>query len=238
MNQHGGIISRLIALIALAFVLLLLWVIRAPLLRAAGQFWIVDDAPQPSDAIIVLSDDNYWGDRATRAAELFHDGWSSRVVASGRLLRANTSMAEIMDKDLIAHGVPEQNIIHFTHRSDSTLEEALALRGLIRQRGWSKVIVVTSNYHTRRTRYICQRVFTKGVDLRVIAARDREFDSESWWTNRKGRKLFLHESLGLLWALWEVNHLSPSQQAAVIFGSGTLRSRQSFRVAQVLQPVN
>jgi hypothetical protein len=66
--------------------------------------------------------------------------------------------------------------------------------------------------------------------LRVIAARDRDFDPESWWTNRTGRKLFLHESLGLLWALWEVNHLSPSQQSAVIFGSGTLGSRQLFQV--------
>jgi uncharacterized SAM-binding protein YcdF (DUF218 family) len=218
MKQRGGIISKLISLLALVVLLLFLWVVRAPLLRAAGQFWIIDDTPQPSDAIIILSDDNYWGDRATRAAELFHDGWSSRVVASGRFLRSYASMAEIMDKDLLAHGVPEQNIVRFTHRSDSTFEEALALRGLIAQRGWRKVIIVTSNYHTRRTRYICQRVFSEGVDLRVISARDKDFEPEFWWTGRIGRKIFLHESLGMLWAMWEVNHRSPPRQSGILLG--------------------
>lgn len=216
MNQRGGIISKLIGLLALAVLILLLWVARSPLLRAAGQFWVVDDAPQPSDAIIILSDDNYWGDRATRAAELFHDGWSSRVVASGRFLRSYASMAEIIDKDLISHGVPEQNIIRFTHHSDSTFEEAVALRGLIAQRGWQKVIVVTSNYHTRRTRYICRHVFSPGVDLRVIAARDKDFEPEYWWTNRIGRKIFLHEMLGMLYAMWEVRHHPSPQQTGFL----------------------
>jgi len=93
MSQRGGIISKLIGLMALAVLIFLVWVARVPLLSAAGQFWVVDDAPQPSDAIIILSDDNYWGDRASRAAELFLDAWSSRVVASGRFLRSYASMA-------------------------------------------------------------------------------------------------------------------------------------------------
>ncbi len=222
MNQRGGVISKLIGLLALAVLIFLVWVARVPLLRAAGQFWVVDDAPQPSDAIIILSDDNYWGDRASRAAELFHDGWSSRVVASGRFLRPYASMAEIIDKDLVSHGVPEQNILRFTHHSDSTFEEALALRDLIAQRGWQKVIVVTSNYHTRRTRYICRNVFSPGVDLRVIAARDKDFDPESWWTNRIGRKIFLHELLGMAYAMWEVRHPPSPQPAALLLFAPSL----------------
>ena len=66
-GQRGGIIFRLIFLVFFLFLVFLVYLARHPLLRMAGEFWIVDDAPVISDAIVILSDDNYFAERAERA---------------------------------------------------------------------------------------------------------------------------------------------------------------------------
>ncbi len=85
--QRGGIFFRLIFLIFILAVCALLYLARVPLLRLAGEFWVVDEPPETSDVIVVLSGDNYDAERATRAASLFKSGMAPRVVATGRALR-------------------------------------------------------------------------------------------------------------------------------------------------------
>ena len=53
--QRGGIIFKLIFLICFVVFAVILYLVRVPLLRFAGEFWIVDDAPENSDVIVVLS---------------------------------------------------------------------------------------------------------------------------------------------------------------------------------------
>src|SRR2546429_3991534 len=48
--------------------------------------------------------------------------------------------------------VPRDKIVRFAHDADSTVEEAQALARLAKERKWRSVIVVTSNFHTRRDR--------------------------------------------------------------------------------------
>jgi len=66
--EHGGIIFRFILLVAFVASLLLLYSLRRPLLHLAGWFWVVDEPLERADAILVLGDDNYTGDRAAHAA--------------------------------------------------------------------------------------------------------------------------------------------------------------------------
>jgi uncharacterized SAM-binding protein YcdF (DUF218 family) len=109
-----------------------------------------------------------------------------------------------MEHDLIERGVPKDRIIRFPHDSDNTREEALALRSLSTEKNWHSVIVVTSNYHTRRARYIFQRVFPESVAVRVASARDGKFDPEHWWENRKSLKEFVRELAAMVVATWEL----------------------------------
>jgi uncharacterized SAM-binding protein YcdF (DUF218 family) len=204
--EHGGIIFRFILLVALVAILVFLYSFRHPLLHLAGWFWVVDDPVQHADAILVLGDDNYTGDRAAHAAELYSEGIAPRVVASGRMLRPNAGLAGIIARDLEAHGVPSGAVVLFSSRAANTREEAEALRELVIQRGWRDVLVVTSNYHTRRARFIFARVFPVGVTVRVSAAQDSEFDPARWWETRIGLKLFLNELLGYVAARWELLH--------------------------------
>ena len=203
-SQHGGILSSLISLLFLIVFCFVLYAARRPILRLAGESWVVEDPLQQSDALLLLSDDNFFADRATRASELYRQKLAPVVVASGRRLRPSAGIAELMEHDLIERGVPKERIIRFPHDADNTREEAQALRALAVEKSWHSVIVVTSNYHTRRARYIFQRVFPASVTVRVASARDGEFDPEHWWENRKSLKDFTREVAAMVVAAWEL----------------------------------
>ena len=203
-SERGGIFFRLIFLMFLAVFCLAIYVVRHPLLRAAGNFWVVDDPPAASDAIIVLGDDNYAGDRATRAAELYKANWAPVVVASGRLMRPYASVADLLDHDLRDRGVPEKDIIRLTGRHRDTREEAQTISRLIRERGWKKVILVTSNYHTRRAHFISERLYPPGTVLRMSAAPDSDYNPNNWWETRDAEKIFFLETVSMFQAMWEL----------------------------------
>lgn len=205
-SQRGGIFFRLLFLLCFLFLVFLVYLARHPLLHLAGSFWIVDEGPVAADAIVILGDDNYQADRATRAADLIKAGWAPRVIASGRYLRPYASIAELEEHDLVDRGVPQSAVVRFPHRAENTRDEAIAVGQLISSRGWKRIIVVTSNFHTRRSRYICARVFPPGTVLRVVAARDSDFDPGSWWQTRLGVKIFAHEVVGMVVAIWELRH--------------------------------
>ncbi len=205
-SQRGGIFFRLLFLLCFLFLIFLVYLARHPLLRIAGNFWTVDDGPVAADAIVMLGDDNYSGDRAARAADLLKAGWAPRVVASGRYLRPYASVAELEARDLTDHGVPATAIVRLDHRAEDTREECVAIGQLISARGWKRIILVTSNFHTRRSRYICSRTFPPGTVLRVVAARDSDFDPDNWWRTRLGVKIFAHELVGMTVAMWEMRH--------------------------------
>lgn len=201
--QNGGIIFSLLSLLFAIVLGFTIYLVRFPLLRFVGESWIVEDTLERSDAIIVLSDDNFYADRATRAAQVYREGKAPLVVASGRRLRPYAGIAELMEHDLIERGVPKDKIVRVTHDAENTLDEAQVLAEMAKQRNWRSVIVVTSNYHTRRARYIFSHVFPAGTVIRVTAARDGDFEPEHWWEKRLAVKEFAREITGMLVAVWE-----------------------------------
>jgi uncharacterized SAM-binding protein YcdF (DUF218 family) len=207
-RERGGIFFRLLFLLVFLAFLAFLYVVRHPLLRLAGEAWMVNDPAVQADAMIVLGDDNYDGDRAAHAADLYRMGLAPIIVASGRALRPYAGIAEMIEHDLEARGVPAASIVKFPHRAGNTREEAEALAGLISSRGWKGVLVVTSNYHARRARFIFERVLPAGVSVHVSGAHDSEFDPSNWWETRLGEKLFFNELLGYVVARWELRSKS------------------------------
>jgi uncharacterized SAM-binding protein YcdF (DUF218 family) len=203
--QHGGVLFSLLTLVAIVLVCGVLYLARHPIFRFAGEGWIVEDKLDHADAIIVLSDDNFYADRATRAAQVYRQGLAPLVVASGRKLRPYAGIAELMEHDLVERGVPKDKIFRAAHEADTTREEALALAQVAAQRKWRSLIVVTSNYHTRRARYIFEHVFPAGTIIRVTGARDGDFDPDGWWERRISVKEFARELAAMVVAIWEAH---------------------------------
>ena len=204
MRERGGITAKLIGLLCFVLVLGTLYLVRRPLLRSAGEGWLVEDPLEKSDAIVVLSIDNFYADRATRAAEVYRQGLAPLVVASGVRLRPYAGIGELMEHDLIERGVPKEKILRVPHDAENTREEAEVLVRVATEKNWKRVIIVTSNYHTRRTRYIFRRVFPGKIAVSVAGARDGDFDPEHWYEKRKSIKQFMGEVGGMLVAMWEL----------------------------------
>jgi uncharacterized SAM-binding protein YcdF (DUF218 family) len=215
-GEHGGIFFRLLFLLAFLAFLAFLYVVRHPLMRLAADLWMVNDPTAPADVIIVLGDDNYAGDRAFHAAELYRSGVAPVVVASGRMLRANVSIADLMEHDLESFGIPASSVVKFSQRASNTKQEAEALSGLISRSGWKRILIVTSNYHARRAAFIFDRVLPSNLSLHVSGARDSEFNPSDWWETRQGQKLLLDELLGYLAARWELRGKPEAPGAAIL----------------------
>jgi uncharacterized SAM-binding protein YcdF (DUF218 family) len=221
-RERGGIVAKLLGLICIAALCFLLYMVRNPLLRMAGEYWVVEDPLAKTDAAVILSDDNFAGDRATRAVEVFHGGFAPRIIASGRRLRPYAGVAELMERDLVDRGVPKEAIVRFPQDGDNTIEEAQALLPLVTKQRWKSLIVVTSNYHTRRARYIYKRVFPGTIEIRVASARDSAYDPSNWWDTRKGLKLFFTETVGMVVAAWQLRHVGGAEPRGKTDHAGAL----------------
>src|ERR1035437_7695555 len=78
------------ALLVLGVLLVASYVFRAPLLRAAADFWIVNQGVTQADAIVVLG-----GGLETRpfaAAKLYHEGLAPRILLMNVKLSPTTKL--------------------------------------------------------------------------------------------------------------------------------------------------
>jgi uncharacterized SAM-binding protein YcdF (DUF218 family) len=84
----------------------------------------------------------------------------------------------------------------------STLKEAQALSSCIRQHHWQSVVIVTSNYHTRRAGILWRRTTRNepNIHLWIEGVTDPEFQ-QPWWRHRQSAKIWVMESAKLAWAM-------------------------------------
>ena len=87
---------------------------------------------------------------------------------------------------------------------DSTAEEAAALIPCIQQLGLRSIIVVTSDYHTRRAGMIWEKMIRKDdptTTLAVHGVSDPEYRIRGWWRDRRSAKTWFLELTKLVWML-------------------------------------
>ncbi len=86
---------------------------------------------------------------------------------------------------------------------DSTEQEAQAICGCIQQHGWQSIVVVTSDYHTRRAGLAWRRAIKRRfpqIRIWVDGVPDPDFQ-RLWWRSRRSAKIWLTECLKLVWTL-------------------------------------
>jgi uncharacterized SAM-binding protein YcdF (DUF218 family) len=189
---------RRILLSFAVFVCLLAVVLHRPILRAAGRFLVRSEPPVKSDAIILLGEEFSGSPRFRKALELYRAGWAPRIVAAGRFLRPYLSVAELAQRDLLEAGVPAADIILLAHSPLDRFEESAALSKLLRERGWRRVLIVSSLHDSRRIHYIFQRDLGKLAEVCVVAAKESGFQPENWWRSRRTARMVAQEYLSLL----------------------------------------
>ena len=175
-----------------ALVLVAAVVFHQAWLAALGRFLIDAEPPQKADLIVVLAGD--WnGYRILYGGELVRQGYAPKALVSGPRHHYGLYEYELAITFAVRHGYPADSFIPLPIAdANSTREEAERILPEIRRRGARRVLVVTSDYHTRRSSRIYHRL-APDLDLRVVAAPDAVFRADRWWNNREASKVFLLE---------------------------------------------
>jgi uncharacterized SAM-binding protein YcdF (DUF218 family) len=183
----------------------LVFLLRRPLLTAVADGLIVNDQPHPADILFVLNGD--FNTRPERAAELYSQGLVSRVV----IARAEDSTAvklglipnetDISVGVMKRLGVPAEKITILATAGGvtSTFDEARALHDYVEKSQISRVIVVTSEFHSRRAKWIFTRELAGlPLALDMIAVPYATFNRTDWWTNENGLITLNNEYIKLI----------------------------------------
>ncbi len=83
---------------------------------------------------------------------------------------------------------------------NSTAQEAQALNSCIRERHWQSIMIVTSNYHTRRAGILWRRMTSQDpkTHIWIEGVTDPEFQ-QPWWRHRQSAKVWVMEAAKLVW---------------------------------------
>lgn len=186
---------------------LLVFVAVVATLRWGGDLLVSSDSlPAHADAIVVLTGSTY-GEQARReeAVRLLREERADRLVLSApQIMYLGEWIPDLMRRYVERfYGVEQaRRVVLCPQKADSTREEAEALRPCLERRGWRTVVVVTSNYHTRRASHIWRKV-CKAADppfrISVHGVPDGDFESRGWWRRRRYAKTFLGETIKLVW---------------------------------------
>lgn len=151
-------------------------------LSRIGCFLLVADDLEPADAVVPLATGR---ERVRHAATLFRAGFARFFVATNpphNLPGIDVSHAELVCSEAAAAGVPREQIRIAQQPVLTTFAEALAVRDLAVKEGWSSLLIVTSSYHTWRSRYIFRDVFRHtGIRIRVYPAANSGYHASTWW---------------------------------------------------------
>jgi uncharacterized SAM-binding protein YcdF (DUF218 family) len=173
------------------------------LLIDGGRYLQHEDALQRSDAIFVLA--GMRTERWLEAYDLFKDGYAPTILLSPgrtepgeRILKARgvhfPSEAELQRDALVQLGVPAAAVIASEGFVDNTAQEADFLRTTAQARGWRRVIVVTSKFHTRRSGFAFRRALSgTGIEIVMRASRYDPSDPARWWRTRADFRFGIYE---------------------------------------------
>lgn len=177
---------------------------------AAAKALVVEAELERADALVVLAGSATYGERAARAAELFHEGRAPFILLTDDGQQAGWSAAEqrnppfydLAAQELRRRGVPPERIRVIRRRVSSTYEEAARVREYAEENNLRSVLVVTVAYQSRRALWVLRRVLRgSGIAVGLVAPPPGGQTPRplTWWCQRAGWELVAGEYLKLIY---------------------------------------
>ena len=186
--------------IAFFFSALFLYLSSSMIMTRLGEFLILDEEPVPSDAVVVLCTGVEYYPRLIEAAELFRKGFARKVVINGN--RKTDVLRSLEEKGferccpwyeaslriLSMFGVPKDQVICISAEDAyDTVSEAEIVGREILQKEFTKIIITTSKFHTRRARFIWNKRFGDTLSICSVSAKTDPYNPKGWW--KEGRQI-------------------------------------------------
>jgi hypothetical protein len=162
----------------------------------AGSFLLVDK-PQRSDLILVLAGETM--QRPQLALQLLSQGYGRDILLD---VPVNSTIYEFTEMQLARNYIsdlPQAASVHICPIEGlSTKDESKDVQKCLSQEKVKKILIVTSDFHTRRALSIFRRELPQ-YQFSVAAAKDREQFGTRWWSHRQWAKTFFDEFLRMIW---------------------------------------
>jgi uncharacterized SAM-binding protein YcdF (DUF218 family) len=197
---------RLRSALVLLTLLVLLWLVRAPILRAVGGALVAEDALGNVDVIAVSHADARAD--ALEAAALYREGIARRVVVAEwkdeylkrRLDEIGVVIPaphELVVAVLERSGVPRDAITVLPGPVDGTNTELTVYVRFANRQKVGSLLYITSRTHTARAGWRLRRE-APGTHILVRAPRTDDFYVDSWWQGRGSTREVMTEYLRFL----------------------------------------
>jgi DUF218 domain len=174
----------------------LLVFICVALAAKAGSFLLVDE-PRPSDVILVLAGET--NRRPALALELLAQQYGRRIELD---VPTNSTIYEFTEMQLAQkyiQDLPQGSSIGICPIDGlSTKDESKDAEKCLAREAASTVLIVTSDFHTRRALSVFRRELPQ-YTYSIAAARDGEQFGTRWWRHREWAKTVAYEWLRLIW---------------------------------------
>jgi len=187
--------TRIIALVA-AIGLLGAWSLMAPL---AADVLVVEKRIDNADALLILSGSADYEQRSIAGAAQYMKGVASKVLITDDGQRGgwddkekgNPLFVERIRRKLIASGVPGDAIAQLPGTVSGTIDEAELLASSSEEMGLKRVVLVTSEFHSRRALWTFERVAAgraSGLEIGILnAPPDKRYPNRwTWWLSPRG----------------------------------------------------
>jgi uncharacterized SAM-binding protein YcdF (DUF218 family) len=170
-------------------------------LPLTAKYLIICDRLQESDIIIVPSGSSQ-NLRIEYAVEIYKKQYAPKILLCGELALQKETGINLGKIYAVSLGVSETDILT-EENSQSTFENALFSKKIIKEQECRSVILVTYPTHTRRTKKIFKEIFPK--DVKIIACCNiDDFDTNNWWKDRNRAREVVYEYFAFVWhALFE-----------------------------------
>jgi uncharacterized SAM-binding protein YcdF (DUF218 family) len=162
----------------------------------AGRVLVIDE-PRTSDVILILAGETEH--RPARALQLLGEGYTRKVVMDvpkeGKVFEFG--LPQLARR--YVENLPQKALVSICPIEGlSTKDEVRDAQQCLEREGAKSVLIVTSDFHTRRALHIFQKKIPE-ISFSVAAVRDSTQFGARWWTHRQWAKTFLDEWLRLMW---------------------------------------
>ena len=141
-------------------------------------------------------------------ARSFHSGRFPLIAVTGGPVQGRErwlgfeTYAEWGARRLLQAGIPrDRMVISAPGKAETrrTLRDIVALRATLDEQGElpRRLLVVSGDVHTRRTRLLYRKVFGEEVEVHGVAVAPEGYDPDAWWRSSEGVKTVIMELIAL-----------------------------------------
>lgn len=145
------------------------------------------DKPEKSDVIVMLGGGD--AGRMMKAAELYHEGYAEYVLITPVVESGNSTQSTQLAVDL---GIPEKALIK-EYEATSTYTNATITIDIMKELNMDSALIVTSDFHIKRSKLIYNRLNDENFDFKYISALtpdgltwdERSYSAQIWYSEFK-----------------------------------------------------